>query len=147
MAVKQDVKLTFIGPNYDISIGVDGDIKTEDSFEASILTSLFTDARADDTEVIEPELRRGWIGSHDQEFKIGSKLWLYSQIRNRVVDQLNIPSEAFNALEHFIDDERATSVKTSIEIIDGRSNLRIDIARLNNKVIVRYYDLWNNTGK
>ena len=136
MAIKQDVKLTYIGPNYDISISAEGDIETEDSFEASILTSLFTDTRADSDEVVEPELRRGWIGSHDQEFQIGSKLWLYSQIRNTVSDQLNIPSVAFIALKHFVDDGLATSVKTNIETIDGRLTLRVDIARLDNKVII-----------
>lgn len=147
MSIKQDVKLTFIGPNYDISIANNGDIETEDSFEASIMTSLFTDRRADPSEVLEPERRRGWIGSHDKKFKLGSKLWLYSQIRNRQIETISIPDEASNALSHFVSDGLAISIISSMEIIGDKAILSIDITRPNSKVIARHYELWNNTGK
>jgi len=146
MAIYQDAKLTNHGRYYDIELDASGDIATEDSFEAAIVASLFIDRRAESSEIVIPERRRGWIGSHDREYKIGSKLWLYNQIRANDVSITNIASEARNALQHFVDDGIANHVSAEVGIEDGKVNLKIRIEKPNNKVDYRYYTLWDNTG-
>ncbi len=59
-----DFKLVRLANNiWDIGVDLDGDFLTEDAFDTSIIVSLQTDARADASEVFEPERRRGWPGS------------------------------------------------------------------------------------
>ena len=68
---------------YDISFE-NGDFKLTDGFDTAIVLSLFTDARADSSEVSEPILRRGWIGNEQNENEddnFGSKIWLLEQAR------------------------------------------------------------------
>ena len=74
--IKQSVVLTKVGNLYDISIDSVGDIESEDSFDSIIITSLFTDARADKNQVVDPSRRRGWIGNVVGEFILGSTIWV-----------------------------------------------------------------------
>ena len=78
-----DAKLVEIGGGlYDIQLGDDGDILTEDAFDTAIIVSIFSDRRADESEALIPEMRRGWIGNESTPgIEIGSKLWLYEQAR------------------------------------------------------------------
>ena len=48
---------------YDIQIASNGDILTQDFFDTYILVSLFSNRRANESEVLVPELRGGWIGN------------------------------------------------------------------------------------
>jgi len=143
--VKQDAKLTIVGQLYDISI-LNGDIETEDSFDTPIITSLFTEARAHHDEVVTPERRRGWIGSHNSSFILGSTMWVYGQLRNRQVELNELAGVARLALDHFKEDGRAINVSSSIAVEGNLARLSIRIERPNNRVDYRYYELWENTG-
>ena len=60
-------------------IRVDGyELLRDPGFETAVLISLFTDARADDTDTLPDtyEDRRGYFGSILEDSPIGSKLWL-----------------------------------------------------------------------
>lgn len=139
--VKQDAKLTNLGSYYDISIADDGDIETEDSFETSITTILFTDARANVSEVSIPQNQRGWIG--DSNF--GSKLWIYTQMRARQLAANLIASEAKRALSNFVS-EYAKDISVS-SFVNGESiEFTASITRHNDIVEHRHYSLWENTG-
>lgn len=138
---KQDVKLIDNGSYYDVSIGDDGDIETEDSFNTSIITILFSDARASESEVLVPENRRGWIGNA----MFGSKLWIYKQMRTRQLAANLIAGEVKRALREFID-AYATGIETSASYSGDTINFTATITRPNNKVEHRHYTLWNNTG-
>lgn len=139
--VKQDAKLTDVGGYYDISISADGDIETQDSFDTSIMTILFTDARASESEVSVPENRRGWIG--DPNF--GSKLWIYMQVRARQLAANLIAGEVKRALSEFVE-SYATGITTSAKPVVSGIKFDAMITRPNNRVEHRHYTLWNNTG-
>jgi len=142
----QDVELTFVGPYYDISVASNGDIKTKSSFDTTIITSLFTEARASKDQVVIPENRRGWIGSHNEEFILGSTLWVYGQLRNRKVELNELSTIARLSLKHMIEDNIAKKITASINIEDNKAVLTIRIERPNNQVDYRHYELWENTG-
>lgn len=149
MAGDTDAVLT-IDPTtklYDISIGADGDIVTDDFFDTSLLYSLLGERRADPSEVVEPQLRRGWIGSEGKDFENGSKLWLFEQARVTRTNLNRIEDEARKALQWMIDDRFVVSVdQVTATVKSGTVTLEIVIRRSRSEVERRFFDLWQNTG-
>ena len=146
MAIQEDVKLTKVHNYYDISLTDGGDIETEDAFNTLIINSLFTEARANKTQIVVPERRRGWIGSHDSNYKLGSTIWVYGQLRNRNAELNELAGIAKLALKHIVDDGLAIHISSSVSVEDDAAVLNIRIERPNSKVDYRHYELWNNTG-
>lgn len=132
---------------YDLNIAESGDIETADFFDTSILYSFFGERRASASEVVEPQQRRGWIGN-SADFENGSKLWLLRQAR-LTRDTLNrIEDEAEKALQWLVDDGYAVSIgDISATVSGGRVLLDVSIFRSRDKVIRRFYELWEATGK
>lgn len=139
-----DIALNKDSGYYDISIDADGDIATQDSFDTALLMSLFCERRALPSEVATAHHRRGWIGNDD--FEIGSKLWLYEQARI-TRDTINgVNTEAKNGLQWLIDDSLVESVNVSTSVVNNSISISAEIKRFNSAVEYRYYDLWSNTG-
>ena len=129
---------------YDISIDADGDIATKDSFDTALLMSLFCERRALPSEVAVTHHRRGWIGNDD--FEIGSKLWLYEQARI-TRDTINgVNTAAKNGLQWLVDDNLIESINVSTSVVNNSISINAEIKRFNSAVEYRYYDLWSNTG-
>jgi phage gp46-like protein len=143
---KQDVMLVDMGNYYDFNPDANGDITTEDSFEASIITSLLVDKRASIDEMLIPEKRRGWIGSLGSQHEIGSKLWLYHQARLTDDILLRIESECYSSCKHFITDGLIKEISVKSEIDGDVVSVEITFKRFTGKTDSRYFDLWNNTG-
>jgi len=102
------LKIDPLSQFYDLSIDSSGDIETSDFFDTSILYSIFGEKRASPDEVVEPQLRRGWIGN-TADFENGSKLWLFSQERI-TRDVLNrIQDEAAKSLQWLVNEGFAVS--------------------------------------
>lgn len=132
---------------YDITIGADGDILTDDFFDTSLLYSLLGERRADPSEVVEPQLRRGWIGSEGKDFEDGSKLWLFEQARVTRSNLNRIEDEARKALQWLVDDGLVVSVdEVTATVKSGKITLEIVIRRSRSKVERRFFTLWQNTG-
>ena len=134
---------------YDFTLDDSEDIKTENSFDTSILMSLFCEKRATDTETPTSHLRRGWIGNESTPgFEIGSKLWLYDQARLNL-DTLNgIKSAIKNGLKWMIEDNIAIEVLVAVSLTNSNTmTTTITITRPNSKVERRFFELWENTGK
>ena len=149
MAGDTDAVLT-IDPTtqlYDISIDTEGDILTDDFFDTSLLYSLLGERRADPSEVVEPQLRRGWIGSENKDFENGSKLWLFEQARVTRSNLNRIEDEARKSLQWLVDDNLVVSVdEVTATVKNGKITLEIIIRRTRSKVERRFFDLWQNTG-
>ena len=130
---------------YDISI-IDGQIDVAEFFDTSLLYSIFGERRASPEEVIEPQLRRGWIGNDDYEN--GSKIWLLYQSR-LTRDVLNrLEDEAYKALQWLVDDGFAVSIDdVVVSLSGGRVLLDVTIRRSRDKVDRRNFVLWDNTGR
>ena len=147
MTVGIDARLKNVGELYDLEINLDGDIRSEDFFDTAIIVSLFAEKRANESEVLEPLLRRGWIGNEvTPNFEIGSKIWLYEQSRltNAVLN--GIITTARQSLQWLVDDGFAVSIDDVEAIITATGiNLTVTIRRPNSKVEKRYYTLWDST--
>jgi len=137
------------GGFFDIKIGFDGDVETEDAFDTAIKVSLFTDARADESQVSESNRRRGWIGNEfTPEFEIGSLLWLFEQARLTRTIMNEIEDEARTALQWLVDDGLAVAITnvSATSTAQGRLILELTIERTTSVVERRFFELWQNTG-
>lgn len=133
--------------NFDISFDSDGDILTDDFFDTSLLYSILGERRADPSEVVEPQLRRGWIGNEDKDFENGSKIWLFEQSRVTRSNLNRIEDEARKALQWLVDDGLVVSVdEVTTAVKNGKITLEIVIRRSRSQVERRFFDLWENTG-
>ncbi len=88
MSDRIDIKFTvpqnLATERFDITIDENGDITADDSFDTSIFASLFSDRRADSSQIAPSELRRGWNGDVNSTldgYLFGSHLWLLNQAR------------------------------------------------------------------
>lgn len=132
---------------FDITIDAAGDILTDDFFDTSLLYSLLGERRADPSEVVEPQLRRGWIGNEGKDFENGSKLWLFEQARITRSNLNRIEDEARKSLQWLIDDGFAVSIdEVNSTVKNGTITLEIVIRRSRSRVDRRFFDLWQNTG-
>lgn len=153
MTIQQttDAKLTKTdGPvqgHWDFTLDSSGDIATEDFFDTSLLYSIFGERRASESEVLESQRRRGWIGNESTPgFENGSKIWLFEQSRiDR--DTLNgIQTAAQDGLKWLIEDGLAISTTSIATLQNGRVVLQIVVERPNSKVERRFFTLWENSG-
>ena len=127
-----------------------GDLAPETGFDTAIWVSLLTDARANESQVIKPEDRRGWIGNVKSSVKnrdLGSLIWLTDQKRlnqdtlNETVDYVR------KALNWFVEDGLATKINVSGEIIP-KTGIQIEsiITALNGVTQTYYIPMWELTG-
>lgn len=134
---------------WDIGLDLDGDFATEDAFDTAIIVSLETNARADASEVVVPELRQGWTGDLNSLGRImGGKIWLWFQARltNRTTEGLVRAAEealAWFKADGWVDQSpTAQALQRSSDLVE----LEIVITHPNGEVDRRYFDLWSNTG-
>lgn len=147
----KDIKLHYFGNTnfFDISFK-DGDIELDDSFNSTIITSLFSDARADESEIKQPQNRRGFWGdeiSDDPTDPYGSKLWLLDQSRLTDNTVLNARDYARLSLNWFVKTGLSRLIEVKVTKF-GLSTIRLFIKIINNdnSVEQKYYDMWRNTG-
>lgn len=133
--------------DFDIIIDENGDILTDDFFDTSILYSIFGERRASASEVVEPQLRRGWIGN-DDDFENGSKVWLLSQARLTRSNLNRLESEIRSALQWLVDDGYAVAIgRITVDLNNGVVGAWVPIERSRDKVDRKFYTLWENTGR
>ncbi len=144
MTVGVDAVLT---SDFDMQIGPDGDILTDDFFDTALVMSLFCERRATADEVPQSSRRRGWVGNEEtQDFEIGSKLWLYEQARATRTVLRGIETVALNGLQWLIDDGYAIDISAVAALNSGAITLTVPIDRPGSKVDRRFFTLWDNTG-
>lgn len=147
MTVKYDAVLALVNGVYDIQIDSEGDILTEDFFDTALLMSLFAERRALDSEMPDPQLRRGWIGNESTpDFENGSKLWLHEQARVTRTTLNEIETIILSGLQWLVDDNLVVKIEVNAGISNGGIAVNILIERIGSPVEKRYFELWNNTG-
>ena len=132
---------------YDITI-TNGDLTADDGLETSLIVSLLSDARADDSQVPQPESQRGWIGdlvAPVPGYQYGSLLWLLEQSRLTQETLAMAENNARAALNWMVEDGLAQS----IDVIASRKNgsLILDIAVISpdGSTVRKAFDLWTLT--
>lgn len=147
--MKKEIALTFENNVFDIAIE-NGDFKNEGGFDTAIWVSLFTDARASESQVLLPENRRGWLGnlvSDVEERQLGGFQWLSEQ-RRLTQDSLNESVDrARKSLNWFVEDNIAQRIEVTGEIVP-RSGiaLSIIITAKDGSTSSHYVPLWEATG-
>ncbi|MCV5591620.1 phage GP46 family protein, partial [Escherichia coli] len=81
-----------------------GDIVCGNDLQTAILISLFTDRLADASDETDDGNRRGWWGDLEQDYRVGSRLWLLR--RQKLTTQVALKAEAYarEALQWLKDD-------------------------------------------
>lgn len=131
---------------YDFQLDENGDILTADAFDTALLYSIYGERRASSDEVVDAQLRRGWIGNAG-DFENGSKIWLLRQARltRDILNQLE--DEAEKALQWMVDDGLAVALGGINAVLsNGAVGLDTTIFRSRDKVVRRFFILWENTG-
>lgn len=146
---KREIKLEMENGTFDIVIE-NGDFANEDGFDTNIWVSLFTDARADVSQVLVPENRRGWLGnlvSEIPERQLGGYLWLAEQ-RRLNQDTLNeITDYVRKSLEWMVTDGIAVEIDVKGQIIP-RTGIAasVTITSIDGVTSNHYIELWRLTG-
>lgn len=146
MANRIDIKLAQNASNkWQVAFGDDGDFETVQGFDTALQMSILSEKRASADEVPTPQLRRGWVGNEDQEFPIGSKVWLVDQSR-RTSDTLNdLKTYAENGLQWFIDEDLLDEIE--VNTLFTLNGAALDITLTVDNVPTRVlFDLWAMTG-
>lgn len=143
-----DAVLVPFRETFDIQIAADGDIDTEDSFDTAITIALLTDRRADPSEVLLSERRRGWIGNeHTPGFEIGSKLWLFEMARLTATVVAEFEAEVVQALSTLVDEGLAEAIRSAdLEVTTNGVRLTVSIQRDHSRAEKRYFKFWDKTG-
>jgi phage gp46-like protein len=132
---------------YDLVIS-NGTFETISGFESAILMSLLAERRADNSEISQPQKRRGWIGNEMNDLvnsEIGSKLWLLAQARltqdsvNKAVDFARL------GLQWFIDDGYSERIDITGQIKNNSIILTIIFINENDIITKIGFDIWRQT--
>lgn len=134
---------------YDLSLDESGDFSKTNSFDTSILLSIFCERRATVTEVPISFRRRGWIGNIDRPVEYGSKVWLLEQSR-LTNSTVNIARDYLRqALQWLIDFGylKEILVETDRDLTRNALLANITLVRFDDKVEHKNFVLWENTGR
>ena len=140
-----DLELNTDKGYFDISF-TSGDFTKEKGFTTAILTSILTDARANSTQVEQPQRRRGWIGDIDNAIAIGSLNWLYEQARLINATVSGLLDQTKSSLQWLINFQYANKIEVdSIRSVD-KLEVEVKIFRPSdaNPEAVRVI-IWENT--
>lgn len=100
----------------DWSVGP-GDIVCGNDLQTAILISLLTDRLADASDDTDDGNRRGWWGDLEQDYRIGSRLWLLR--RQKLTTQVALKAEDYarEALQWMTDDGVVSSLDVEAWIV------------------------------
>lgn len=133
---------------YDLNI-VNGELELVNNFDTSLQMSVFCERRADGSEVLPPQNRRGWWGntiSNILGFEIGSKIWIYYQSRLDQTVLNRIVNAAQEATQWFVDEGYLDKVEVDGEVVgDGIVRLIFKLYRSPDEVESKSFTLWDNT--
>lgn len=146
-----DIDVKSIGNDlFDIAIAENGDLATTEGFDTALKMSLFEERRADRTEVVPAENRRGWWANSlfdEVAFEIGSKLWLLDQARltqdtlNKAIDFVQ------QATNWLVEDDHLQEVRVSGVLRPETIILTIQLLRDGSIVDSQSFDIWQATGR
>ena len=121
-----------------------GDLDTVDGLETAMQVSLFTDARLDETEMIEPFRRGGWVGNQFTDRQLGGKLYALENTRITTAYVGKATDFAKKSFDWMIEDNvsRGVLCRVSAQGQDVKHNISM-IARDGVRYDYRY--LWLKT--
>jgi len=123
-----------------------GDLQSGDDLETAILISLFTDRLAREDDEYDGDNRRGWWGDQDQDYPIGSRLWLLSRQKLTLAVANKAQDFAAEALKWLTDDGVVASITPVTQIVyPNRLNLFITYQKPGQDAVSkRYFWVWES---
>ena len=134
---------------------VKGDLEREKGMGTAVLMSLFTDRRADESDEIDNEDKRGWWGDQVAEVEgdqIGSKIYQLSRSKATPDVEVKLKQFIFEALEWMIEDgvvvEDGITVDTFIfgPVENRRLGFKVELKQSDGQIFaLAFDDLWKLT--
>lgn len=123
-----------------------GDLQSGDDLETAILISLFTDRLAREDDDYDGDNRRGWWGDQDQDYPIGSRLWLLNRQKLTLAVANKAQDFAAEALKWLTDDGVVASITPVTQIVyPNRLNLFITYQKPGQDAVSkRYFWVWES---
>lgn len=110
----------------------------QDDLDTSIVIALFGDARADESEVLTSEQRRGFWGKVLDDIETGSKIWL--QNGRKTIENLGRISDfTEKALAFLVDEGLEKKVESNAVFTNKGIALFVEVTRLDNTNITKNY--------
>ena len=134
---------------YDVEFE-NGDFKIDDGLETALIVSLLSDRRADESQIFQPELRRGWIGDLVATlpgYKFGSHIWLSEQSRLTQETLTTIQDASEKSLDWMLSIGLILNVeaKASIVVKDSTVLLIVSVTSPDGSVSKKAFNLWKRT--
>lgn len=159
MTLGGDIKLfprpigtNFVGPaDIEVVAGA-SDVTSDSGLETAVAIAVFTDARADDDDILpdENQDRVGWFGEFVLGEPFGSKLWLTYR-SNLTAETLTRAKQYIeDALDrHIINENIAKEHTVSVVKENNRAKISIELKALDNLTyLYEYYINWQSqTGR
>jgi phage gp46-like protein len=124
---------------------VPGDVQSGDDLESAVLISLFTDRRAEASDVVPDGSndRRGWWGDSGSLYLIGSRLWLLRRAKQIPAVLSTAQGYCTEALQWLIDDGVVASVTAVCTFIAlGMMGILINLYQQDGSLIASYQWAW-----
>lgn len=122
-----------------------GDLVCGDDLQTAMFISLLSDRLADDSDDTDGSDRRGWWGDLEQDYRVGSRLWLLR--RQKLTTQVALKAEDYarEALQWMVDDGVVSSLTAEAMIVyPDRLKLTISYSLPDSEVTGSgtFYQLW-----
>lgn len=125
-----------------------GDLLREEGLVTAVLISLFTDARADEDDLLDnPNDKRGWWGDLVSPTPIGSKLWQYERSKTTQEVIIKVKQTIEESLQWMFDDGVVEKIDVIVERFGSEGNDRLGFEiklyqSEGNNVALKFDDLW-----
>jgi len=140
-----DVELNKDQGYYDISFE-NGDFKKIKGMDTAIWLSIFTDARASESQVTSPEDRRGSINDLNNPVEMGSLNWLYEQARLIRATVNGLMDTTKTCLSWLVDYGYAKNIETTAIREVNKLEVGVKIETPDGDLEpLRTVTIWNNT--
>jgi len=134
--------------SYDIEVE-NGDFVIDDGLETALIVSLLSDRRADESQVVQPEFRRGWIGDLVANligYKFGSHIWLSEQSRLTQETLNSVQDAAEKSLDWMLSSGLILKVVAKASVTSSSSILlNITVTSPDGSVSIKAFNLWKRT--
>ncbi len=131
---------------------IKGDLEREEGIGTAVLMSLFTDRRADESDEIDNEDKKGWWGDLVAEVEgdlIGSKIYQLMRSKSTPDIEVKLKQFIFEALEWMIEDgvvvENGITVDTFVfgNVENKRLGFKIELRQSDGEIVaLSFDDLW-----
>ena len=122
---------------FDIGYDAGGDF-VQDDLDTSMYIGLFSNARANDDEVLVAEQRQGFWGKTIDDIETGSKIWLQDG-RKTTENSGRILDFAEKSLQFLTDEELVKRVENNSVFTNEGIALFVEVTKLDNSVLTKKY--------